>query len=87
MRLIASTIAGLIAIMVISGAIYAGPFNSPPSANAGVPSGPGAVSLVAADLEITGNDPHFLYALLFILVGILGVILFERIANWSSSKY
>ena len=38
-------------------------------------------------LEITGNDPHFLYALLFIFIGIFGVILFERIATWSTSKY
>jgi len=37
-------------------------------------------------LQITGQDPHFLQALLFICMGIFFVVLFERIANWTSHK-
>jgi putative membrane protein len=36
--------------------------------------------------EMTGQDPHFLQALLFTCLGIFIVVLFERIATWASPK-
>jgi len=36
--------------------------------------------------DLTGQEPHFLQALLFTCLGIFIVVLFERIATWASNK-